>query len=99
MQWRRGCPEPEVSPGLIRYVLGVPTATGFEVRFANGQIETTESLWAARHLIAQRVAFASDPTRPADVLPAKVWQTGPGLFGGRAFLEEIRTAAELSETG
>lgn len=73
--------------------------TRFEVRLANGETETVESLWAARHVIARRVAFAGDPANPREVLPAKIWKHDPSLFGGRVFVEEIRTAAELSATG
>lgn len=74
----------------------MPTAPKFEVRLADGEVEIADSLWAARHLIARRVAFADDPTDPRNVLPAKIWQRAPNLFGGRAFVEEIRTTAELS---
>jgi len=80
-------------------LLEMPAVTRFEVRLANGDIETAESLWAARHIIAHRVAFADDPANPRDVLPAKIWKTATNLFGGRVFLEAIHTAAELSATG
>ena len=68
----------------------------FEACLANGEIEVAESLWGARHAIARRVAFAAHPLDPRDVLPAEIWKTGPALFGGRAFVEKIFTAAELS---
>jgi hypothetical protein len=68
----------------------------FEARLANGESEVAESLWGARHIIARRVAFANDPLNPYNVLPAEIWQTDRNLFGGRAFVEKIFTAAELS---
>jgi hypothetical protein len=72
--------------------------TGFEIRLANGELETAESLWAARHAVARHVAFTRDPTNPREILPAAIWKTGPRLCGGRVFVEEIRAAAELSTT-
>jgi hypothetical protein len=70
----------------------------FEVRLANGEVEVGESLWGARHIVARRIAFDADPTNPRNVLPAEIWKTGPNLVGGRAFVETIFTAAELSVT-
>jgi len=72
--------------------------TGFEVRLANGEVQQADSLWAARHEIARRVAFDKDPTRPVNVLPAEIWRTEASVFGGRVYVETIRTASELSET-
>jgi hypothetical protein len=74
-------------------------STKFEIRLADGAVEVADSLWAARHIIARRVAFADDPSNPRNVLPAKIWKKAPNLFGGRAFVEEIQTAAELSANG
>lgn len=71
----------------------------FEARLANGEIEVADSLWGARHHIARRVAFDDDPLSPSNVLPAEIWKTGSHLFGGRAFVEKIFTAAELSTNG
>jgi hypothetical protein len=71
----------------------------FEARLANGEIEVADSLWGARHHIARRVAFDDDPLNPSNVLPAEIWKTGSHLFGGRAFVEKIFTAAELSTNG
>lgn len=68
----------------------------FEARLANGEVEVADSLWGARHQIARRVAFDTDPLDPRNVLPAEIWKTGAHLFGGRAFVEKIFTAAELS---
>ena len=68
----------------------------FEARLANGDVEVADSLWGARHVIARRVAFDDDPRNPRNVLPAEIWKTGPNLFGGRAFVEKIFTAVELS---
>ena len=68
----------------------------YEVKLANGDVEIADSLWAARHVLAQRVAFAPDPTRPSSVLPATVSRLGTQYFGGRVFVETITTAAELS---
>ena len=68
----------------------------YEVKFANGEIETADSLWGARHLIAQRVAFASDPTKPWSVLPATVSALGKKYFGGRTLVETINSVSELS---
>ena len=55
-----------------------------------------DSLWGARHHLARRVAFDEDPLNPRNVLPAEIWKTGSSLFGGRAFVEKIFSAAELS---
>jgi hypothetical protein len=68
----------------------------FEARLANGEVEVADSLWGARHQIARRVAFDTDPLDPRNVLPAEIWKMGAHLFGGRAFVEKIFTAAELS---
>jgi hypothetical protein len=68
----------------------------YEVKLANGDVEVADSLWGARHLLAQRVAFAPDPTRPSTVLPATVSKLGRQFFGGRVFVETITTVAELS---
>jgi hypothetical protein len=70
--------------------------TQFEARLANGDVEVADSLWGARHHIARRVAFDTDPLNPTSVLPAEIWKTGSNLFGGRVFVEKIFTAAELS---
>lgn len=68
----------------------------FEVRLANGELETAASLWGARHIIARRAAFDEDPLNPRNVLPAEISKTGKNLFGGRVFVERIYTVAELS---
>jgi hypothetical protein len=68
----------------------------FEVRFANGETEKADSLWSARHAIARRAAFDTDPLHPRNVLPAEVWKTGANVFGRGIFVERIQTAAELS---
>jgi hypothetical protein len=68
----------------------------YEVKLANGEVEIADSLWGARHLVAQRVAFAPDPTRPTSVLPVTISKLGKQFFGGRVFVETIATAAELS---
>jgi hypothetical protein len=73
-----------------------PVAEGFEVKLANGEIEAADSRWGARHVVARRVAFDTDPVNPRNVLPAEIYQTGPTLFGGRALLETIYTVDELS---
>jgi hypothetical protein len=72
-------------------------AERFEVRLANGEREAAASLWAARHVIARRAAFDADPLRPVNVLPAEIWKLDAKAFGGRVYVETIRTAAELSE--
>ena len=72
---------------------------GFEVRLANGERETADSLWGARHVIARRAAFDRDPLRPVNVLPAEIWKLDPAKFGGRAYVETIGTSAELTELG
>jgi hypothetical protein len=51
-------------------------AESFEVKLANGERETADSLWGARNIIARRCAFDADPTRPVNVLPAEIWRTG-----------------------
>jgi hypothetical protein len=71
----------------------------FEVRLANGEVETAESQWAAHHVVARRIAFDTDPTRPVNVLPAEIWKLDPTRFGGRVYVETIFTAADLSATG
>jgi hypothetical protein len=68
----------------------------YEVKLANGDVEVADSLWGARHILAQRVAFAPDPTRPSTVLPATISKLGKQFFGGRVFVETITTAAELT---
>jgi hypothetical protein len=67
----------------------------FEIRLANGDVEHAGSLWGARHVIARRVAFDTNPIDPRNVLPAEIWKKGAG-FGGRSYVETIYTAAELS---
>jgi hypothetical protein len=71
---------------------------GFEVRFANGDVETADSLWGARHAVARRAAFDTDPTHPVNVLPAEIWKTGANVFRGRVYVETINKVSELSET-
>ena len=68
----------------------------FEVRLANGDKETADSLWGARHVLARRTAFDVDPLRPVNVLPAEIWRIDPRVFGGRVYVETIDTAAELT---
>jgi hypothetical protein len=68
----------------------------YEVKLANGDVEIADSLWAARHVIAQRAAFAPDPLRPTSVLPATISALGKKYFGGRTFVETISTVSELS---
>jgi hypothetical protein len=68
----------------------------FEVKLANGETESAETLWGARHVIARRAAFDTDPLRPANVLPAEIWKTGANVFGGRVFVETIQSVSELS---
>lgn len=70
----------------------------FEVRTADGQREVADSLWGARHVVARRVAFDRDPTRPVNVLPAEIWKLDPAKFGGRAYVETINSVSELSES-
>jgi hypothetical protein len=67
----------------------------FEVRLANGEVEPAGSLWGARHVIARRVAFDTNPLDPRNVLPAEIWKQGTG-FGGRSYVETVYTADELS---
>jgi len=76
----------------------LPAEERFEARLANGEVEVADSLWGARHHLARRVAFDDDPLNPRNVLPAEIWRTGSNLFGGRAFVEKIFSAAELSAT-
>jgi hypothetical protein len=68
----------------------------YEVRLANGEVEVADSLWGAHHAIARRAAFEVDPLDPRNVLPARISKLGRQYFGGRAFVEEIRSVAELS---
>jgi hypothetical protein len=68
----------------------------YEVKLANGEVETAESLWAARHVLARRAAFSADPLRPTDVLPATISALGRQYFGGRVLVETISSVAELS---
>ena len=70
----------------------------FEVRFPNGERESADSLWGAHHLIARRAAFDTDPLRPTNVLPARIFKLGPQYFGGSVFAEEILSVSELSPT-
>ncbi len=71
-------------------------AIAYEVRLANGETESAESLWGARHVVARRAAFDADPLRPVNVLPAEIWKVGANFFGGRVFVETIRSVGELS---
>ncbi|CAB4686425.1 MAG: hypothetical protein F2663_01865 [Actinobacteria bacterium] len=71
----------------------------FEVRLANGEVELADSQWGAQHVIARRVAFDVDPTRPVNVLRAEIWRLDPTRFGGRVYVETIFTAADLTSTG
>ncbi|HZQ02526.1 MAG TPA: hypothetical protein VFA88_00740 [Gaiellaceae bacterium] len=71
-------------------------AIAYEVRLANGETESAESLWGARHVVARRAAFDADPLRPVNVLPAEIWKVGANVFGGRVFVETIRSVGELS---
>ena len=70
----------------------------YEVRLANGERETADSLWGARHVIARRAAFDTNPLDPRNVLPAEIWKKTPNAFGGAAFVEKILTVGELSTT-
>jgi hypothetical protein len=70
--------------------------TAFEVRYADGSVEPADSLWGARHLIARRVAFDSNPVDPRSVLPAQIFEKGRHLFGGRAVVEKIESTDELT---
>jgi hypothetical protein len=74
----------------------MPDDTRFEVQLADGTRETSDSLWGAHHVIARRAAFDVNPLNPTNVLPAKIWKLGAQYFGGRTFLEEIRSVSELS---
>jgi len=75
----------------------VSANVSFEARLANGEVEHAGSLWGARHAVARRAAFDTDPLRPANVLPAEIWKTGANVFGGRVYVETIASVAELSE--
>jgi hypothetical protein len=68
----------------------------YEVKLANGDVELADSLWGARHIVAQRAAFAPDPLRPTSVLPATISALGRKYFGGRAFVEQLTSVSELS---
>jgi hypothetical protein len=68
----------------------------YEVRFDDGEVEVADSLWAAHHLIARRAAFADDPLRPHGVFPVRISKLGKQFFGGRVFVSEVGSAAELS---
>jgi len=68
----------------------------YEVKLANGEVELADSLWGARHIVQQRVAFAPDPTRPWSVLPVTISKVGKQFFGGRVFVETLSTVSELS---
>ena len=70
--------------------------TRYEVRLANGEVEVADSIWGAHHAIARRAAFDSDPLNPRNVLPARISKLGKQYFGGRTFVEEIRSVRELS---
>ncbi len=72
--------------------------TRYEVRFPNGRREIADSLWGAHHLVARRAAFDTDPLRPTNVLPARIFRLGPQYFGGSVFAEEILSVSELSPT-
>jgi hypothetical protein len=71
----------------------------YEVKLADGELEAAGSLWGARHVIARRVAFDTDPVNPRNVLPAEIWKTGQKVFGGRVYVETIFTASELTTEG
>ena len=71
-------------------------AERFEVRFANGETEEAEALWGGRHAIARGVAFAAEPARPLDALPARIDRLGRQYVGGRSFLKEVLTANGLT---
>ncbi|HEY3921771.1 MAG TPA: hypothetical protein VGL76_06625 [Gaiellaceae bacterium] len=77
----------------------MPGSVGFEVRLANGEKEAADSLWGARHILARRAAFDTDPLRPVNVLPAEIWKLDPTKFGGRVYVETVNTASELTELG
>jgi hypothetical protein len=68
----------------------------YEVKLANGDVELADSLWGARHIVAQRAAFAPDPLRPTTVLPATISKLGKQYFGGRTFVEQLTSVSELS---
>ena len=70
--------------------------TRYEVKLANGEREIADSLWGAHHAIARRAAFDTDPLRPTNVLPARIYQLGSQYFGGRTFAEEIVSVKELT---
>ena len=72
---------------------------GFEVRLANGEKDVADSLWGARHILARRAAFDTDPLRPVNVLPAEIWKLDPSKFGGRVYVETVSAVSELSELG
>jgi hypothetical protein len=72
--------------------------TEYEARLANGESERTGSLWGARHIVARRVAFDTDPLNPRNVLPAEIWKLDRAVFGGRVFVEQISSPAELGAT-
>ena len=71
----------------------------YEVRLANGEVESAASLWGAHHIIARRAAFDTDPINPSNVLPARIFKLSKTSFGGRTFVAEIRSVAELSPEG
>lgn len=75
------------------------TDPGFQVRFSDGEVETVDSLWGARHAVARRVAFDTDPLRPRNALPAEIYRLDARVFGGRVFVERIDSAADLSPGG
>ena len=69
------------------------------MRLANGDVEAADSQWGAQHIVARRMAFDTDPTRPVNVLPAEIWKLDPSRFGGRVYVETIYTAADLTASG
>ena len=71
----------------------------YEARLANGERESADSLWGARHVVARRVAFDTNPLDPRNILPAEIWKQSPAVFGGGVFVERIETAAELTALG
>ena len=72
--------------------------TQFEARLANGESERAESLWGARHIVARRVAFDTDPLNPRNVLPAEIWKLDRAVFGGKVFVELISSPSDLTVT-
>jgi hypothetical protein len=83
---------------LAATLSGVAGEIQYEARLANGESERAESLWGARHVVARRIAFASDPLDPRDVLPAEIWKLDRSVFGGRVFVEQIASPTDLTAT-